>query len=326
MPSTQFGYALSSEEHRPSVLVANAARAEAAGFDFATISDHFHPWIDAQGHSPFVWSVLGAIAQATERLTVGTAVTCPTIRTHPAIIGHAAATAADMLPGRFFLGLGTGENLNEHITGERWPSADERREMLAEAIDLIRELWTGKMVSFEGAHFTLVDARLYTLPGKPPPIYIAASGEKSSELAGKLGDGLINTSPDKDVVKSFDAAGGKSKPKLAQITVCWHHDEAEARRVALKYWPTSAIPGELGQELPLPRHFEQAAKSVTEDQLAERIACGPDVARHLAAIQKYVDAGYTHVYVHQVGPEQEEFFAAYEREVLPELRRARRAA
>ena len=322
---TQFGYALSSEEHNPAALVANAARAEEAGFDFATISDHFHPWIDKQGHSPFVWSVLGGIAQVTDSLTVGTAVTCPTMRTHPAIIAHAAATAADMLPGRFFLGLGTGESLNEHIIGERWPSADERRAMLEEAIDVIRKLWIGDMVSHEGVYFTLIDARLYTLPDALPPIYIGASGEKAAQLAAEQ-DGLIATSPDEDVLKAFDKAGGTSKPRLGQVTVCWHDDEREARRIALEHWPTSSIPGELGQELPLPRHSEQAAESVTEEALAERIVCGPGVEKHIAAIREYIDAGYTHVYVHQVGPEQGGFFEAYEQEILPKLRRIKRAA
>jgi G6PDH family F420-dependent oxidoreductase len=323
---TQFGYALSSEEHRPADLVRNAARAEEAGFDFATISDHFHPWIDAQGHSPFVWTVLGAIAQATSRLTVGTGVTCPIIRTHPAIIAHAAATTADLLPGRFFLGLGTGEALNEHVVGERWPSADERRDMLEEAIEIMRKLWTGDMVSYEGAHFTLIDARLYTTPAEPPPIYLAAGGQRAAEMAAKLCEGLIATSPDREVIDAFEAAGGERKPRLGQVKAVWHRDEAEARRIALQQWPTSAIPGELGQELPLPRHFEQAAELVTEDAIAEKIICGADVARHIEAFGKYVDAGFTHVYVHNVGAEQDAFFEAYEREVLPELRKRKRRA
>ena len=323
---TQFGYALSSEEHGPTDLVLNAKRAEGAGFEFATISDHFHPWIDNQGQSPFVWTVLGAIAQATGRITLGTSVTCPTMRTHPAIVAQAAATTADLMPKRFFLGVGTGEALNEHIIGERWPSADERRAMLVEAIDVIRELWTGDMVSHEGPYFTLVDARLYTMPKTLPPIYIAAGGKQSAALAGEHGDGLIATSPDAEVTKAFDDAGGRGKPRFGQVKVVWHKDEDEARRIAMHYWPTSAIPGELGQELPLPRHFEQAAKLVTEDALAEHIVCGADVARHVDAFGDFVDAGFTHVYVHQIGPEQSTFFEAYEREVLPELRKRHRKA
>jgi G6PDH family F420-dependent oxidoreductase len=323
---TQFGYALSSEEHGAAALVTNAQLAERSGFDFATISDHYHPWIDNQGHSSFVWTVLGAIAQATSGLNVGTAVTCPLIRTHPAIIAQAAATTADLMPGRFFLGLGTGENLNEHITGDRWPSADERRAMLEDAIDVIRQLWTGEMVSHAGPYFDLVDARVYTLPDVLPPIYLAAGGKLAAELAGNAADGLISTAPDREVVDAFHAAGGQRKPKLGQVTVVWHADETRAREIAMSQWPTSAMPGELGQELPLPRHFEQAAELVTEDQLAERIVCGSDVGKHVEAFARYIDAGFTHVYVHQVGSDQQAFFTAYEQEVLPELRRHRRAA
>jgi len=323
---TQFGYALSSEEHRSAALVDLATRAEEAGFDFATISDHYHPWTDNQGQSPFVWSVLGAIARATAKLTVGTAVTCPIMRIHPAIIAQAAATAADLMPGRFFLGLGSGENLNEHITGERWPAGGERRAMLEEAVEVIRRLWTGDNVSFEGGYFSVVDARVYTLPETLPPIYIAAGGKRSAGLAASIGDGLIATSPDREVIEAFEAAGGKRKPRLGQVTVCWHRDEAEARRIAMRYWPTAAVPGELSQELPLPRHFEQAAEAVTEEQLTKLIVCGGDVDKHVAAFGKFIDAGFTHVYAHQVGPGQDDFFAAYEREVLPELRKKRRAA
>jgi G6PDH family F420-dependent oxidoreductase len=197
--------------------------------------------------------------------------------------------------------------------------------MLAEAIDVIRSLWTGKMVSHEGSYFTLIDARIYSMPDSLPPIYVAAGGKQAARLAGEYADGLIATSADPIVTKTFDAAGGARKPRLGQIKVVWHQDEAEARRIAMHYWPVSAIPGELGQELPLPRHFEQAARIVTEDELAKHIVCGSDVARHIDAFAEYVDAGFTHVYVHQVGPEQTDFFTAYEREVLPELRKRKRA-
>jgi G6PDH family F420-dependent oxidoreductase len=200
---TKFGYALSSEEHQPLQLVENAARAERAGFDFAVISDHFHPWIDRQGQSPFVWSVLGGIARATERIELGTGVTCPIIRTHPAIIAQAAATAAAMLPGRFFLGVGTGEALNEHITGERWPGPDERREMLEEALHLIRLLWTGKEVDYRGAYYMVDGARIYTLPEQLPPVHVAAGGPYAAALAARVGDGLIATSPNTEVIRAF---------------------------------------------------------------------------------------------------------------------------
>src|SRR5918992_1400453 len=189
------GYALSSEEHSPNDLVRYARRAEEAGFTFALISDHYHPWIDRQGHSSFVWNVIGGIAQATERLRLGTRVTCPTIRIHPAIVAQAAATAAALMPGRFFLGVGSGENLNEHVVGERWPPLAVRLEMLEEAIEAIRELWTGKLVSHRGKHYTIENARLYTLPDEPPPLVVAAAGPNAAELAGRMGDGLVGVSP-----------------------------------------------------------------------------------------------------------------------------------
>src|SRR5919201_432179 len=318
---TAIGYSLSSEEHPPADLVRFARKAEDAGFAFAMISDHYHPWTDRQGNSPFVWRVLGAIAQATTRLRVGTAVTCPTIRIHPAIIAQAAATTASLFDGRFFLGVGTGENLNEHILGDRWPAAAVRREMLEEAIAVMRLLWKGGLQSHSGRHYTVENARLYTLPRRPPEVYIAASGEESAEMAGSLGDGLIGVAPDAEIVKHFESAGGAGKPKLGQVKVCWARSEAEARKTATEWWPLIAAGGELNQELPLPRHFEQAVKHVTEDMVAGMIPCGPDPERHLAAIHKYVEAGYDQVFLHQVGPDQEGFFQFYRAEVLPRLSR-----
>ena len=205
---TRIGYALSSEEHGPRELVRNACRAEECGFGYALISDHFHPWIDHQGESPFVWSVIGGIAQATDRITIGTGVTCPTMRIHPAVVAHAAATAAAMLPGRFFLGVGTGENLNEHVLGDGWPSADVRLEMLEEAIEVIRLLWQGGQQSHHGMHYTVEDARLYTLPDEPPPIVVAAGNPGAAALAGRVGDGFCSTAPDATLVERFKAEGG----------------------------------------------------------------------------------------------------------------------
>jgi G6PDH family F420-dependent oxidoreductase len=319
----EIGYALSSEEHTPNDLVKHARRAEEVGFTFALISDHFHPWVDSQGHSPFVWSVIGAIAHATERLRLGTGVTCPLIRIHPAIIAQAAATAAAMMPGRFFLGLGTGENLNEHILGDRWPPYEVRREMFEEAVEIIRLLWQGGQQSYHGAYYTVENARLYTLPDQPPPIMLAAGGPQAAELAAQIGDGMIGTAPEEKVVKSFEQAGGAGKPRYGQITVCWAQSEAEARRTAYEIWPNAANQGELSQELPTPAHFEQAAKMVTEDQVAKTVICGPDPQRHVEAIRKYIDAGYDYVYVHQVGRDQEGFFKFYQQQVLPEIQGAR---
>lgn len=321
----KIGYKLCSEEHTPSELVEYAERAEAAGFTFAMISDHFHPWIDRQGQSPFVWSVLGGIAQKTTSLQVGTGVTCPTIRTHPAIIAQAAATVATMMPGRFILGLGAGENLNEHIIGERWPPADVRLEMLEEAVEVIRTLWQGDQQSYYGQHYTVENAQIYTMPKELPSILIAAGGKKSAELAGRIGDGLIGTSPKDEVLTTFRKSGGKGKPCFGEVTVCWAKDEKEARRTAHECWPTAAITGELKQELPAPAHFEQASRMVTEEDVANEVICGNDADRHLKEIQKYADAGYDHVWIHQVGPDQEGFFKFYEDEVLPRLRRSKAA-
>jgi G6PDH family F420-dependent oxidoreductase len=318
---TRVGYALSSEEHAPLDLVRNARRAEECGFTYALVSDHYHPWIDRQGHSPFVWSVIGGIAEATDRLSLGTGVTCPTIRIHPGVIAQAAATAAAMLPRRFFLGVGTGENLNEHVLGDPWPSPDVRLGMLEEAIEVIRLLWQGGKTSHHGRYYTVEDARLYTLPPEPPPIVVAAGSTGAAELAGRLGDGLCSTAPDPEVVESFQAAGGDGKPRYGQLTVCYAETEEEARRIAYEWWPNAAIKGELGQELPLPQHFEQAASMVSEDDVAEAVVCGPDAEQHVAKIREFADAGFDHVYVHQVGPDQEPFFSFYEREVLPAFER-----
>jgi G6PDH family F420-dependent oxidoreductase len=243
----QLGYTLSSEEHPPNDLVRFARMAEQAGFTFASISDHYHPWVDAQGHSPFVWSVLGGIAQATERLAVMTGVTCPTIRIHPAIIAQAAATVAAMMPGRFLLGVGTGENLNEHILGDRWPAYDVRAEMLEEAIDVIRLLWEGGTQSFYGLYYTVENACVYTLPEQLPPILVAGAGPSSAELAGRMGDGFVSTAPKQEVVDTFEEAGGSGKPVYGQVHVCYSENEAEARRMAYEIWPTAAVKGELGQ-------------------------------------------------------------------------------
>jgi G6PDH family F420-dependent oxidoreductase len=322
----QLGYKLSSEEHRPNDLVRYARMAEEMGFDFALISDHYHPWIDRQGQSPFVWSVIGALAHATRRLVVGTGVTCPSVRLHPAIVAQAAATCADMMEGRFFLGVGSGENLNEHVVGAHWPPVPVRQEMLEEAVGVIRLLWQGGLQNHRGRHYVVENARLYTRPAQPPPIVIAAGGPKSAELAGRLGDGLVGTAPDPEMFRAFDEAGGRGKPRYGELAVCGARAEREARRIAHEWWPTAALESALSWELPLPSHFEAAAANVTEDAVAESVVCGPDPARHLEKIRKYADAGYDHVCVHQVGPEQAGFFEFYAREVLPKLGERRAAA
>src|SRR5918997_5018753 len=270
----EIGYALSCEEHRPNDLVRYAAMAERAGFSFAGISDHFHPWVDAQGHSPMVWPVIGGIAQATERLRVGTGVTCPTVRIHPAIIAQAAATAADLLPGRFFLGVGSGEALNEHILGDPWPPVDVRLEMLEDAVHVIRTLWEGRLTTMETRHYVVHNARVYTLPEQLPPIVVAASGGKSTEVAASIGDGVWGTSPNKDMIDQFADQGG-SGMRIGQATVCWAATDEEGRRTATELWPNIAIGGQLGQDMPLPSHFEAAPELVTEDMVGEAIPVGP---------------------------------------------------
>jgi G6PDH family F420-dependent oxidoreductase len=313
----QLGIGLSSEELGPKELVRCAALAETAGFTTAWVSDHFHPWIDAQGESPFVWSVLGGIAQATERLRVGTGVTCPIMRIHPAVIAQAAATTQAMFDGRFWLGVGSGEALNEHIVGLKWPEADIRLEMLDEAVDVIRSLWQGTTQSHYGTFFTVENARIYTLPDPPPPIYVSAFGPKSVELAAHIGDGLVSTKPDADLLQKYDELGGRG-PKLAQVKVAWAERVEDAQDLAFKLWPTSGLSGELSQELPSPKHFEQAVSVLHKEDVVSSFPCGPNPQAHIDAIRKYADAGYDEIYVTQVGREQQEgFIRFYEREVLP---------
>ena len=313
----ELGYALSGEEHRPLDLVRHAQRAEDAGFTHALISDHFHPWTDRQGQASFVWGVIGAIAVSTETLRLGTGVTCPMIRTHPAIVAQAAATAAATMPGRFFLGVGTGENLNEHVLGDRWPSTGERRDMLEEAVAVMRRLWEGELTSWEGRYYRVDTARLYTLPEETVEVVVAVGGTEAAELAGRIGDGLVTTAPRAELVDAFERAGGQG-PRYGQLTVCYAESEQEARRTALEWWPNGGLQGPLGQELPLPSHFEEAAAMVDEDTIARSVVCGPDPEAHLNGIREFAEAGFDHVYVHQVGPAQDAFFDFYAAEVLPE--------
>jgi coenzyme F420-dependent glucose-6-phosphate dehydrogenase len=314
----ELGYALASEEHPPGKLVKYAQLAEQAGFTIATISDHYHPWIDATGQSPFVWATLGAISQATKTIHVGTAVTCPTMRIHPAILAQAAATTAAMMPGRFFLGVGTGENLNEHILGSFWPSFEVRSSMLEEAVDIIRTLWEGKPTSYYGDFYVVENARVYTLPEKPIPIIVAAEGPKMASIAGKIGDGLISTTPDHTLVEKFRSQSeDPDLPLYCQATVCYAATEQEARKIAYKQWPITAMPGELARELAVPKFFEETATLVTEEQIAKEVECGPDPKKHLESIKKYLDAGFKKVTIHNIGPYQEEFFKFYKEQVIP---------
>jgi len=311
----RIGYFLSSEEHGPRELVEQARRAEAAGFHALWISDHYHPWTDEQGHSPHVWSTIGAISQATS-LPVTTAVTCPTLRVHPAVVAHAAATSAVMLDGRFALGVGSGEALNEHVLGTAWPDADTRLEMLEEAVGVIRTLWRGGTQDHRGRHYTVQNARIYDLPHEPPPIYVSGFGPKSVRLAARIGDGYVTTMPDAGLVELYRSEGGTG-PVQAGTKVCFGEDEAQAVRTAHRLWPNEALPGELAQVLPTPAHFEQACELVTEQMIAESVPCGPDLDRHVASLQEYADAGADELFVQQIGPEQELFFQEWAPAVLP---------
>jgi coenzyme F420-dependent glucose-6-phosphate dehydrogenase len=315
----ELGYALSSEEHSPADLVRHAQAAERAGFGFGLISDHIHPWVDAQGHSAFVWSVLGSIAEGTDEFRIGTGVTCPLIRIHPAIVAHAAATVACLMPGRFFLGVGTGENLNEHVLGAKWPAPDERLEMLEEAVEVIRLLWQGGYQTHRGKHYTVENLRIFDLPDEPVEIAVAAMQPQAAELAGRIGDALINVAPKEDIIENFQNGGGKGKPRYGQITVCYAKTMEEAKQTAFERWPNALVEGSASQELPLPKDFEQLVEGRNADELHGTLTLGPDAEGYLDQIKEYDKAGYTHIYFHHVGPDQDAFLAFAQNELLPKV-------
>jgi G6PDH family F420-dependent oxidoreductase len=313
----QIGYFLSTEEYGPAELLEQARAAEQAGFEGLWISDHFHPWNDEQGNSAFVWSMIGAISQVCS-LPVTTAVTCPTVRIHPAIIAQAAGTVAELTAGRFILGVGSGEALNEHILGGSWPTVDRRLEMLEEAVALIRELWTGAVVSWEGKHYRVDHARIYNLSETPPEIYVSAFGDKALEVAARIGDGFMNTAPDADAVGSFKQRSG-GKPAHAGAKVAFAPTEDEGWEHAHRLWPNAGLPGELSQVLPTPEHFEQASSLVTMESTRGSVVAGSDPASHLEQIRSYQDAGYDALYVANMGPHAREMIDFYAERVLPEL-------
>jgi G6PDH family F420-dependent oxidoreductase len=315
----KLGFFLSCEEYGPAELVAQARAAQDAGFVGLWISDHYHPWNHEQGQSPFVWSVIGALAGAGVTLPVTTAVTCPTVRIHPAVVAQAAATSAVLLDGRFNLGVGSGEALNEHILGSGWPETEIRLEMLEEAIEVMRRLWTGEVVSHRGRHYRVENARIFTCPEVPPPVLVSGFGPKAIELAGRVGDGFVTTSPDADGISQFHEIAG-DKPVQAGTKVCWAESKEQAIETAHRIWPNDQLPGELAQVLPTPEHFEQAVELVTEEMVAEVMPCGPDLDEHLETFSEYADAGVDELFVQQVGGNHEGFFDAYRREVLPRFR------
>ena len=314
----RIGYFLSCEEYTPAELVEQAKAAADAGFEALWISDHFHPWNNEQGNSPFVWSVIGAISQVCD-LPVTTAVTCPMVRTHPAIIAQAAATSGEMLGGKFILGVGSGEALNESILGGAWPSADERLEMLEESVELMRKLWTGEIVTTEGKHYKVEHARIYNLPETPPEVYVSGFGPKATDLAAKIGDGYINVAPDAEMVQRFKEKSG-GKPAQGGSKVAYAPTKEEGWAHAHRLWPNAGLPGEMAQILPTPEHFEQATQLVTEEMTRDSVVAGNDPADHLEQARSYADAGYDELYIANMGPHYKDMIQFYGEKVLPDLR------
>jgi G6PDH family F420-dependent oxidoreductase len=323
-PVPRFGYTMMCEHAGPRQLVRDVVRAEEAGFDFSVISDHYQPWLEAQGHSPYAWSVLGAAAQATERIGLMTFVTCPILRYHPAIVAQKAATVQLLSENRFRLGLGlgAGENLNEHVIGERWPAVGARHQMLEEAIEIIGGLFDGKpSFNYRGAHFDVEQARLWDLPDERVPIGIAVSGPDSCGLAGRAADIMIAVEPEAELGKMFDHAGGKGKPRVGQVAISYDQDRQAAVRRAHEQFRWFGFGWKVNADLPNPDSFEAASQFVTPDQVAEAISCGPDVQEHVEAIQRYLDAGFDEVAIVQIGGDHQQPFLEWaERELLPALR------
>ncbi len=313
-----FGYALSGEEHAPADLVRNARCAEEAGFEFLSISDHYHPWVSGQGHSPFVWSILGAIAASTDQVRVGVGVTCPTVRIHPAILAQATATTSLLFEGRFFFGVGTGEALNEHVLGHRWPPVAVRRAMLEEAVEIIRSLWSGDTLDHRGDFYEVENAKLFDPPTQAPPIIVSGFGPHAVELAARIGDGYWGHAPDPEIVDRFCDHGGTG-PRYSQLNLCWAKDEAQARQTVHEVWPNAGVVGQLAQDLPTWTHFEEAAQMVSEADATSSVPCGSDVEAVLDSVRSYLDAGYDHVYFHQIGPDQDGFFRFWADSLQPAL-------
>jgi len=318
---TLIGYTMMCEQAGPKQLVRDVTLAEEAGFDFAVISDHYFPWLDAQGHSPYAWSVLGAAAQATDHIPLMTYVTCPIRRYHPAVVAQKAATVQLLSDGRFTLGLGAGENLNEHIVGGHWPIVGVRHEMLSEAVEIIRALWTGDTVTYRGRHFDVESAKVWDLPEAAPPIGIAVSGPASCRLAGRHGDAMIAVEPRANLGQMFDAAGGSGKPRIGQIALSYDSDERTAVKRAMDQFRWFTGGWRVNAELPVPASFHEAARTVRDQDVAAQMPCGPDVGRHVAGIQQFQGAGFTHVALVQVGGDtQEQFITWAATDLLPALR------
>lgn len=319
--SIRIGYTMMCEQAPARQLVSDLAAAEEAGFDFSVISDHYFPWLESQGHSPYAWSVLGAAAHATERIGLMTYVTCPILRYHPVVVAQKAATVQELSGGRFTLGLGAGENLNEHVVGKGWPAVAARHEMLEEAVAIISRLLAGERFSYHGQHFHADDAVLWDAPQKKVEIGIAVSGPASCDLAGRLGDLMIAVEPEEELGRLFDAAGGTEKRRVGQVPVCYGADEDEAVRLAHEQFRWFGGGWKVNADLPSPEGFDAASQFVRPEDVAEAISCGPDVARHVAAVRAFADAGFTDVALVQIGAEgQGQFIKWAADELLPVLR------
>ncbi|MBM9623292.1 LLM class F420-dependent oxidoreductase [Streptomyces zhihengii] len=316
----QIGYTMMTEQAGPRELVNHVVHAEDVGFDFSVTSDHAFPWLRSQGHSPYAWSVLGAAAQATTEIPLMTYVTCPTMRYHPAVVAQKAATLQLLSEGRFRLGLGSGENLNEHIVGD-WPPADIRIDMLREAVEIIRELFRGEHVSRRGGHFTVESARLWDVPDVAPPIGIAASGGRSCRLAGELADVLVATEPKSSLVEAFDRAGGSGKPRVGQLPICYDTDRDRAVQRAHDQFRWFSGGWKVNSELPHPDSFDAATRYVRPEDVAESIPCGDDPEAVVEAVRQFTDAGFTEVALVQIGGDtQHDFLEWAGAKLLPELR------
>jgi G6PDH family F420-dependent oxidoreductase len=315
----ELGYTLMGEEHGPRELVEIAVQAEARGFDFLAASDHFHPWVPEQTHSPAVWSVLGAVAQATDAIGLQTLVTCPYLRYHPAIVAQSAATIACLSGGRFRLGVGAGERLNEHVVGRGWPAVEERHLRLREALEAIRLLWSGGYQSYRGEFVTVEDARIFDLPDRPIPVAVAASGDASLQLAIDHGDELVATEPLADLVAGFRDAKGAEAPALTQIPVSWAATKDAGRENAHRYFRWSALGWKVQAELPNPVNFDAASQTVRPEDLDDSIPSGPDVEPYVQAVERARAAGFDRICFVQIGSDQDGFFDFWERELRPAL-------
>jgi G6PDH family F420-dependent oxidoreductase len=316
----KFGYKLMTETHGPKELVRNAQLAEDAGFDFVSISDHYHPWLESHGHASFAWSVLGAIASATKRVGIATGLTCPIVRYHPAIIAQAAATIGVMSDGRFTLALGAGERLNEHVVGHGWPAVHQRHEMLREAVEVIRDLWSGELCNHDGDYFSVESARIYDLPPQPIPIVIGASGPRSATLAADLGAGLMAVEPSADIVKEWKSAGEGVGARYGEMSLGYAKTDDEGLQLAHKYSRFGALGWDVLSELPSVKAFEDATQFVKPEDLKASIPHGPSVEPYVATVKKWVEAGFDHIVLLSVGPDQESFIRFFAESLAPKLR------